>query len=73
MTEEQEAKLLELMRSDSVYQELLCQCRQLEPDFLRIRDDLSENDRDILDRYISVCENMEYCCTRLAYSICPKQ
>lgn len=60
MTYEQEQKLIEAVRNDSFYQELLRQCKALEPEYCRILAALPETDRDILDRYISACEGLEY-------------
>lgn len=52
--------LMQVVRIDPPYQELYQQNLALEEDYLRIMASLPEADRDLLERYISVCENMEY-------------
>lgn len=48
------------------YQRLLKECLELEHDYMRIRNSLSEEDRDKLDKYISACEEMGYWKLQLA-------
>ena len=69
MTLEQERLLLSLLKNDGTYQELLKECGELEIEYLRICDTLLEKDRELLDRYISVCEEMEHQKVRLAFLI----
>ena len=61
--------LMQVVRIDPPYQDLYQQNLALEEDFLRIMASLSEADRDLLERYISVCENMEYRKTCLAIAL----
>lgn len=51
---------------DAWYQELLRDCLTLEPEYIRIRDALSERDQDLLEHYISACEEMGYWKLQLA-------
>ena len=69
MTLEQERLLLSLLKNDGTYQELLKECGELETEYLRICDTLHEKDRKLLDRYISVCEELEHQKVRLAFLI----
>lgn len=69
MTYEQEQRLLAACDHDPFYQELLCRCGELEPDYFRIKNRLSEEDQEKLERYISVCEELEYRRSFLAYAL----
>ena len=60
MTTEQENRLLEMIKTDDTYQSLLAECGKLEKDYLRIIHTLTETDREILDKYIGVCEELEH-------------
>ena len=67
MTYEQEQQLLALVRADSFYQQLLGDCIALEPRYQAIKDSLPEDQQEILDTYISLCEELEYRRTTLAF------
>ena len=69
MTMEQEQLLIDLIKNDGTYQELLQECGELEKDYLRILATLRENDREVLDRYIGVCEELEHQKVRLVFGI----
>ena len=60
-------RLIAAVRMDRDYQELLEQCRSLEEGYCRIMNGLSDSDRTLLDKYIAVCEDMQYRMTQLAY------
>ena len=60
MTCEQEKLLSHLTHVDKQYQILLAQCAELESDYQRIMDQLSYDDRTIMERYIALCEEMDY-------------
>ena len=60
-------RLSDMVKSDADYQELLERCCSLETDYLRIMNGLSEEDRELMDRYIAACEDMQYRMTQLAY------
>lgn len=62
---EQEQKL-NLLAADSVYVELMAQCGELEDAYRQIKDNLAQEDREILERYIALCEEMDYRKLRLA-------
>lgn len=66
MIDRQEQKLLEATKNDPIYRQLLSQCRAPENDYIRISHQLSDADRDVLQRYISLCEELEYRRTCLA-------
>lgn len=64
-----ELRISDAVKNDTFYQELLHLCKDAEPEYLRIRDALPEHDQELLDQYISTCEEMEYRRTVLAYAI----
>ena len=47
-------------KKDAHYQSLLQECVQLGEAYDRICRQLSEEEKETLERYISICENMEY-------------
>lgn len=49
-----------LVGYDTEYQEVLSECKKLEPEYQRIMASLPEQDRVLLDRYITLCEELEY-------------
>ena len=55
-----EKHLQQILQQDSIYQQLLNQCREAEPEYLRIRDSLSESDRILLENYISLGEELDH-------------
>lgn len=61
-----EEKLTQMASVDPWYQQLLRDCEEAEQDFLRIRASLPEADRELLDRYISLCEELGHRMTCLA-------
>ena len=66
MTQEQENMLVALTAADAEYQKLLGQCAALETEYERILGSLSQHDRETLERYIGLCEELEYRRTRIA-------
>ena len=58
--------LIQAAKKDPHYQWLLRQCREMEADYSRIMDSLCPQDRERMEQYISICENMEYCKVCLA-------
>ena len=48
------------LKADQEYQRLLWERRMLEQEYLRIAEALSEQDRVLLDRYITLCEELEH-------------
>lgn len=64
-----ETLLESLTVTDQIYQEYLQLCMQLEPEFLRIRHTLPQNDQEILDRYFSCCEELDHRRLSLALTI----
>lgn len=61
-----EEKLTQMASVDPWYQQLLKECEEAEPEFLRIRASLPEADQETLDRYISLCEELGHRMTCLA-------
>ena len=57
MTEQQ---LQELLQCDPVYQNLLLECTALEIEYTRIKESLSEEKQILLDKYVTLCEELEY-------------
>lgn len=62
-------ELLPILLCDEDYQYWMEQIRELEPDYLSIRDGLTEDQKDLLDAYISACESQDdiriYCAYEL--------
>jgi hypothetical protein len=69
MTFEQEKRLVQAAEYDDIYQALLAECGALEPSYTRIKNSLRQEDQDILERYIALCEELEYRRTILAVHI----
>jgi len=53
-------------KTDSIFQELLQQCILAEEQYRETLSRLSEDERESLERYISLCEELEYRRTVLA-------
>lgn len=66
LTLEQEQKLHAVVQQDTLYQQFWAECQALEEPFTEMRNRLTPDDRAILDRYISLCEDLEYRRTCLA-------
>jgi len=70
MNQEQwENQLTQMAKNDPWYQELLKECEEAESDYLRIRNSLPQEDREKLDHYISLCEELGHRMTWLAGSL----
>ena len=54
---------------DEHYQTCLKEVRELEVLFLRLRDMLSVPQRELLDRYIAACEELDHTTVCLAYQM----
>lgn len=61
--------LREAARKDAFYQELLAQCREAEKGYVGLLERLSSDDREMLERYISLCEALEHRMTQLSWDI----
>ncbi len=61
--------ILEAARKDAVYQDLLARCIAAEAGYLQILESLPPQQREQLEEYISLCEELEYRKTVLACSI----
>ena len=59
-------ELLEWAKEDPEYQTCLETVRKLEPGFRSLRESLGENQRNILDAYLSACEEMDHALLCLA-------
>lgn len=60
MFSHKENLLQTMVGCDSVYQTLLKQYLDIEPEYLRIRSSLATEDQLILDHYLSLCEEMDH-------------
>lgn len=60
MIDQKKNQLQAMIAHDNEYQTLLKQCLDAEPDYLRIRNSLPSEDQLILERYLSVCEEMDH-------------
>ena len=59
MTREQALWVRSLTERDMVYKQLKHRCQELEEDYERILKGLTE-ERTVLERYISLCEEMDH-------------
>lgn len=66
MHQEREQQLDAAAKLDMEYLRLLAACRELEAEYVAVTAALPEAHRDIIDRYISLCEELEYRRTYLA-------
>ena len=64
-----ERRLARRAALDPWYQQLLKECEEAEPEFLRIRDSLSDADQETLDHYITLCEELGHRMACLALSL----
>ena len=60
MTQEQELRLIELLKEDVLYQQLLTQCRLVETAYRELLRQLPKEKGECIEHYISLCEEMEY-------------
>ena len=58
--------LMERAKMDTQYQSCLEEVNRLEPAFLALRDSLSREHQQILDDYLSACEEMDHALLPLA-------
>ena len=61
--------LLEAARKDDHYQKLLRACREAEAEYTAIRDSLPAEQAEQLERYSSLCEELQHRLTTLACQI----
>ena len=61
-------ELMTRARVDPEYQSSLREVKRLEPEFQALRDSLSRNQQDILEDYLSACEEMDHALTALAWN-----
>ena len=66
---EWEKKLSAIAAEDERYQNCLKEVWELEERFLRLRDMLSAPQRELLDRYIAACEELDHTTVCLAYQM----
>ena len=66
-------ELMELAKEDPEYQACLETVRNLEPEFLALRDGLTEDRRNVLDAYLSACEEMDHTMLSLAEHLTRRQ
>lgn len=57
------------VRADEIYQQMLHDYQRAEEEFLRIRNSLSDADKEILEKYISLGEEMDHRRVILALSL----
>lgn len=48
------------LAADNYYQELLAECLNAETDYLRVVDTLPEKERQIIERYLTACEELDH-------------
>ena len=52
---------------DAYYQETLRECREAEAKYLEVVGRLTPEEREVIDDYVTVCENLEFQRARIAY------
>ena len=64
MTSEQEQRLTETAKRDMYYLQLLTACMRLEPEYQRIISGLPAEEREVIQQYITLCEELDHrrCC-----------
>ena len=55
-----EERLQQALARDAEYQALLKECRGLEEEYNQILDSLSLLDRELIERYIMLCEELDH-------------
>ena len=60
MSIKNEQELENAAGQDLTYQQLLTACREFEPKYEQIRAKLSKDDREQLDQYIALCEELDH-------------
>ena len=66
MQQPRSTKLLQLLKSDPIYQQLLKTCMAAEPAYLQAVGSLPPNDREAVEAYVSLCEEMDHRALMLA-------
>ena len=57
----------ELLKQDPEYNEMMAELAEAEEKYLKVREKLSPEDREIVEHYIALCEDVEYQKTHTAY------
>lgn len=65
----QEQNLVAMLQNDSHYQSLLCSLQDLSPDYEALKSSLLPENQELLDKYITLCEELEFRRTCLAYCL----
>lgn len=63
-----EAPILSQLKTDSYYQQMLCECEALEQEYVRITGSLPQEESALIDKYIAICEEMQYREVQIAYA-----
>ena len=65
-------KLTDQAKCDPLYQQCLAEIKRLEPEFLQLQDSLSESQQQILEAYLSACEELDHALLLLAIGMLRK-
>ena len=63
-----DANLLRLLKNDTIYQQMLEDCTAAESAYLAALRTLSDKDREAVEKYIGLCEEMDHRALTLAVS-----
>ncbi len=63
-----ETPILSLLKTDPYYQQMLCECEALEREYVRIASSLTKEESALIDKYIAICEEMQYREVQIAYA-----
>ena len=62
-------RLIPMMEQDADYQQALQQLKAAEADYLLLLESMTQENREVLERYITACEAMDDPLIYLAYSL----
>ena len=62
-------KITSRAKQDKIYLELQAENRILEQEYVKLIEKMDESEKEILDRYIASCENLEFRFAQIAYWI----
>ena len=72
MHQEIQNRLQTAISQDEIYQQLLVDCKAMERGYLRIISNLTDEDRERLERYIALGEELEHRRTWIAMELAEK-
>ena len=62
-------KLMKLAKQDPNYQICLTEVSQIEPEFMSLKDSLTEEQKKVLERYLTACDELDHALLMLAFVV----